>query len=121
MIGRSRRMRSFADGVGDVGTVAAQLVDVGDVDHRGLHRDAEQRQEADARGDRERRAGQPQRQDAADRCGQHHAEHGDERELEVAVQREQQQEDQNSVSGRMMLSCAREAVYSAYSPPQSRR
>ena len=26
-----------------------------------------------------------------------------------------------SVSGRMMLSCARDAVYSEYSPPQSRR
>ena len=86
--------RRLAGGLGDAAAAAAQLVGVGDVDHRGLHRDAEQGQEADPGRHRERRAGEPQREEAADRRREQHAEHGDERELEVAVEREQQQEDQ---------------------------
>ena len=39
-------------------------------------------------------SGDPQRHEPADGRRQQHAEHGDERELEVAVEREQQEEDQ---------------------------
>ena len=44
----------------------AQLIDVFDHDDAGLHRNAEQRQEADARGDAEMRARDEQRQQSAD-------------------------------------------------------
>ncbi len=47
---------------------------------------------------------------------------GDQRELEVAVEREQQQEDHEQGQRQHDVAAAlREAVYSLYSPPQSSR
>ena len=65
--------RGFADGGGERRSREAQLVDVGDVDERRLHRDAEQGEEADPGRHREGVAGQPQRQDSADRRRHQHA------------------------------------------------
>jgi len=80
--------------LGDAHAVAPQLVRVRDVDHRRLHRDAEEGDEADARRDGERRPGELQRQQAADRRGEDDRDHRDHRELHVRIEHEQQQEDQ---------------------------
>ena len=58
--------RAFDGGVLDGVAARAQLVDVLQHDHAGLHRHAEQRQESDAGRDAEVRAGEQQRQQAAE-------------------------------------------------------
>ena len=65
--------RGLARRRGDAESLLPELVGVGDEHDGGLHRDAEQREEADARRHRERRAAQPQREHAADRRGEQHA------------------------------------------------
>ena len=117
MIGRSRRIAPSRIASVDGMPLAAQFVDVGDVNDRRLHRDAEQGQEADAGRNRERRAGQPQRHDAAHRRRQHHAQHGDEGEFEIAVEREQQQEDQEQGQRQDDSAGARGGVFGVFAAP----
>ena len=84
---------------GDAEPLLAELVGVGDEHDGGLHGHAEQREKADPRRHGEGRAAQPQREHAAERCGEEHAGHRDRRELEVVVQREEEQEDQRERDG----------------------
>ena len=58
---------AFDRGIFDGVAAGAQLVDVFEHDDAGLHGDAEQRQESDAGGNAEMRAGEKQRQQAAER------------------------------------------------------
>jgi len=58
--------RAFTNRFGNIDSFAAHFVDVRDIDDGHLHRDAEQRQEADARRDGKRGVGDPECDEAAD-------------------------------------------------------
>jgi hypothetical protein len=58
MMGRRRRREASRVALMDVHAFEAQLVDVGDENDRGLHRDAKQRQEAEHGGDAEGSVGE---------------------------------------------------------------
>ena len=94
MIGRSRSSDASCVARHDVLAFQPQLVDERVEDDARLDRDAHQRDEAEPRRHAEVRAGELERQQAADRHRHEHAEHDDQRELQVAVEREQDQEDQ---------------------------
>ncbi len=83
----------LAGRLGDAEAALAELVRIGDEDHGRLHRDAEQRNEADAGGYGERSVRDLQCQQSADRIREHDREYGDHGELEVRVEHEQQHED----------------------------
>ena len=84
MIGRSRSSAAVARRVGDAESPEPQLVRVRDVDHRRLHRHAEQREEADPRRHRERRARERSASSPPSGAESMTPSDGDERELEVA-------------------------------------
>jgi hypothetical protein len=62
-----------------------------------------------------------ERQQRADRLGHDHADHHGDRELEIAVEREQDHEDQKNRERTDHGELLRAATYSLYSPPQSSR
>src|SRR5690349_11572683 len=92
--GAKAKQRGFAGGLRDRHPVPPQLVGVRDVHHGGLDRHPEQGQEPDPGGYGERRAGEPEGQQSAHRCREQYGGHGDQGELEIAVQREEDQKDE---------------------------
>src|SRR5271155_5057633 len=73
----------------------AQLINVADQNYRRLHRDAKQRQQAQNTGDAERSVRQLESNQRADGFRQHHAKRDGDRKFEIAVQREENQENQH--------------------------
>ena len=73
MIGRKRSSEPSRVACVDVHAFEPQLIDVGDDNHGGFHRDAHQRQQAEQRRNAERRVRELQRDQRADRLGHDHA------------------------------------------------
>ena len=91
--------RSLEGRFADVLPFQPQFVDVGSIDDGGFHRHTHQHQQSQDGRDAERRVGQLERQQRSHGFGQHHAQHDDDGKLEIAVEREEDQEDQQDGDG----------------------
>ncbi|MCG3162319.1 MAG: hypothetical protein JMDDDDMK_03566 [Acidobacteria bacterium] len=86
------------DGFTQRDSIAAQLFETRDQDHAAQHRNPEERDEADRRGDAETRPGDEQRGHAADERKRHRAEQ-QRRIAHAAEQRVKQEEDEQNADG----------------------
>src|SRR5580692_149172 len=90
------KQRSLQRCFADVFAFEAQFVDVADQNDGCFDGDAEQREKAEGAGYAERRVRELQRDQSADRFGEYNAEGDSSRKLEIAVEREEDHEDQEN-------------------------
>ena len=94
-MGRSRKQRSFPSGRADIHSFLPQLVDVGDENDGGLHRNPKQRQKTQDGGNAEGRVRELERNQRAHRFGHDHAQRDGDGKFEVSVERKQDHENQH--------------------------